>query len=84
MLGVAQKLIGKSEDALKTLNQALVLAPDDYDIMNNIGGVLYEQGAYEKAAEQFLKALALKGDGSVAVFMKSRCGTLKQPGERTN
>ena len=62
-LGVAQKRLGKLEEAMKTLNRALALSPNDHEILNNIGELLYQQGSYEKAAESCLKALQVKGDG---------------------
>jgi Tfp pilus assembly protein PilF len=64
-LGIAYKRLGKKDEALKLFNQALNLAPNDQEIINNIGELLYEQEHYEKAAEQFLKALQIKVDGNI-------------------
>ena len=65
MLGIAYARMGKKEEALKTFGQALELAPEDYEIMTNIGNIHFEKKAYEGAAEQYLKALSIKADGKI-------------------
>jgi Flp pilus assembly protein TadD len=73
MLGVAYKRMGKKEEALKFFNQALTHSPNDNEVMSNIGIILYEQEQYDKAAEQFLKALLIKPEGIKADYKRNRC-----------
>ena len=82
MLGMAFKRMGKKEEALKFFNQALTLTPNDFEVLNNIGNILYEQEKYEKAAEQFLKSLQIKPEGIFCRLKKYRCRNPEQPGKR--
>ncbi len=61
--GIAYARMGKKDESLKTFSQALERSPNDHEIMNNIGSILYERGQYEGAAEQYLKALQAKPEG---------------------
>lgn len=53
---------GNKDEALKAFNKALEMSPSDWEIMNNIGSILFERGQYEGAAEHYLKALQIKND----------------------
>jgi Tfp pilus assembly protein PilF len=63
-LGITYAKMGKKDEALKTFNGAVEISPNDHELLNNIGNILYERGQYEGAAEQYLRSLQIKNDGN--------------------
>lgn len=48
--------------ALKYFDQALKVNPNDYITLNNIGGLLMQEGKFEKAKEYFWDAISLNNE----------------------
>jgi len=57
---------GRLEDALVPLAKSVQLAPDDFQILNNIGSVFLELGRLEEAEANFRQALELNPDYALA------------------
>jgi Flp pilus assembly protein TadD len=52
----------KLEEADVLARRAFRLSPDEPHVVDTLGWIAYQQGAYELAAERFLRAIALKPD----------------------
>jgi Flp pilus assembly protein TadD len=59
-LGVAYFQLGHSEDAWRSFTAALRLDPRHATCMMGLGNILYQQGRYAEAADQFSRALAIE------------------------
>ena len=57
-MGIAYSRTGQYEDGLTYLSKALVLAPNNSDILNEIGLLYHEQGKFDLSRKQYEKALA--------------------------
>jgi len=61
-LGCAFQRVGRFDDAVKELNQALQLRPDYPEVQCNLGNVLSEVGRVDEAMAHWEKAVQLKPD----------------------
>jgi superkiller protein 3 len=61
-LGEAYYFLDKKEEALNAFKKALSLNPDNYEVWNNIGVLLWSAGNIEKAYQCVQKALEVKPD----------------------
>jgi tetratricopeptide (TPR) repeat protein len=59
-LGLALRELKNLEDALASFDRALVLRPDDAEVLNNRGNALLEVARHEEALASYERALALK------------------------
>jgi len=67
-LGAALQSMGKQEEAMDYLHQALRVRPDDATAHNNLGAALQSLGKIDEAAEQFRQALKDRPDYADAHF----------------
>lgn len=56
-MGIAYSRTGQYEDSFKYLSKALVLAPNNADILNEAGLLYHEQGKFDLSRKQYEKAL---------------------------
>jgi Tfp pilus assembly protein PilF len=77
-LGVAQFVNGKNEDATRSLNRALELAPEFVPALAYLGAVHAERGQYATAVSFFERAIAAD-DKLAAPFYLAADSLLKQP-----
>ena len=68
LLGVILAVKGDSEGALKSVEQAAILAPDNFDAQFALGRARYGAGDPTGAANAFRRAVALKADDPKARF----------------
>jgi len=61
-LGGAYHAVGRDDDAVATLQHALVIKPTA-DVYNNLGTILFYQGKYDQAVPAFEKVVALSANG---------------------
>jgi tetratricopeptide (TPR) repeat protein len=59
-LGVLYFKLGHSEDAWRSFTAALRLNPRYATSLTGLGSILYQQGRYAEAADQFSRALAIE------------------------
>lgn len=59
----------RHEEALKLVERALELSPDDFYILDSMGWVLYRLGRLEEARDYLEKARALRDDPEVAAHL---------------
>ena len=62
VLGAAANRVGRSAEALASLQKAAALSPDDEDAHYNLGSALHNLGQTDEAANSYRRALALKPD----------------------
>jgi tetratricopeptide (TPR) repeat protein len=62
ILGVANKGLGRTADAVSTFRRVTKLNPTYADGFNNLGVTLQDQGKLEEAIEAYDKALSIKSD----------------------
>jgi len=67
-LGYALHLLGRHEDALRSLDRALELQPALLEALNNRGNTLSALGRHDAALASFERALALRPDYIEAVY----------------
>jgi len=67
-LGAVLQSMGKQEEAMDYLLQALRVRPDDATAHNNLGAALQSLGKIDEAAEQFRQALKARPDYADAHF----------------
>lgn len=87
-LGWSYYLNGQRKNALKSLQLAASLAPNDYKILNNLGVVYAGMGRYDEAAKTLRKVLLLQPTlalprynlGWVYVAQNDRTSALEQYG----
>lgn len=72
----AERKAFKFNAALATLEQALRVAPNDFEARMALGKLNNLRGEHEKALEQFTKCLTLKEDDFAAQVMVARCYVL--------
>jgi cytochrome c-type biogenesis protein CcmH/NrfG len=65
-LGVALFIEGRTDEAMRHYNAALLIKPDYEDAHYNIGMVLAAQGNYEEAIHRYREALRIKPDNANA------------------
>lgn len=65
--------------AVQTMQQAIVLDPNNPQLYVNLGGIYYQLGRYENAQQQFLVAISLKSDFANAHYNLAH--TLRQKGQ---
>lgn len=82
-LGMAlyQQNIGENDSADSRFNQALVLAPDNGDVLNNYGAFLCSLGQYELAQSYFDKAIKLKNSEKIADSLENSGYCLLKAGQ---
>jgi tetratricopeptide (TPR) repeat protein len=61
-LGTALNAVGRTDEAIKHIQQAIQLAPGAVFPLNNLGWIYAQQGKYEAARELYEAALRLKPD----------------------
>lgn len=59
VLGSALKNMGRHEEALQSMQQAVALAPRDAEAHNNLGAALHDLGRLEEAEASYRKALEI-------------------------
>ena len=57
------------DEALKLIERALQLKPDDHYFIDSMGWVLYRLGRYEEAAEQLQRAWSIRPDSEVGAHL---------------
>lgn len=72
-LGSAYAALGKSDQAIEQLTQALVIDPHNPAILNNLGNALYAVGDYEQAKTRFKQALQVNNAYPEAHFGLGSC-----------
>lgn len=82
-LGMAlyQQNIGENDFADSRFNQALVLAPDNGDVLNNYGAFLCSLGQYDLAQSYFDKAVNLKNSEKIADSLENSGYCLLKAGQ---
>jgi tetratricopeptide (TPR) repeat protein len=68
LLAVVLGSRGADTEALQTVQQAVILAPDHFDAQFTLGRALYSVGDYAGAVKAFRASLKLKPDDSRALF----------------
>ncbi|MGD1278117.1 MAG: tetratricopeptide repeat protein [Tepidisphaeraceae bacterium] len=61
-LGIALGRVGRLDDAITALRQALVFRPDSAEVYNNLGHVLQTKGDLAGAIDAFRRAVSLRSD----------------------
>ena len=62
ILGASSNQLGRSADALASLQKAASLLPRDEDVQYNLASTFYNLGRLDKAAASYRRALAIKPD----------------------
>jgi len=62
VLGAASNQMGRSMDALASLQKAAALLPVDEEVHYNLGSTLHNLGRLDEAATSYRRALAIKSD----------------------
>lgn len=62
VLGAAANQLGRSADALASLQKAAALLPDDEEVQYNLGSTLHKLGRPDEAAASYRRALAIRPD----------------------
>ncbi len=57
------------DEALKLIERALALKPDDHYIVDSMGWVLYRLGRLQEAADYLRRAMEMSGDSEVAAHL---------------
>jgi peptidoglycan/xylan/chitin deacetylase (PgdA/CDA1 family)/uncharacterized caspase-like protein len=78
--GLAQYREGRVTEAYEALSEAVRLAPDDVELVNNVGYVLQQLGEHDQARGWFDHAIAL--DANRAVAWLNRADSLAALGQR--
>ncbi|HSV16369.1 MAG TPA: tetratricopeptide repeat protein, partial [Tepidisphaeraceae bacterium] len=60
------QVAGRRKEALHELRLAVQLNPTDFNVFNDIGGVLVEEGRDDQALEMFQRAVAMEPDFAMA------------------
>lgn len=68
VLGAALKNLGRHDEALQPMRQAVALAPRDAEAHNNLGAVLHDLGRMEEAEASYRRALEITPDLADAHF----------------
>ena len=68
IIGVANKGLGKLDEAIEAYKKALSIKPDNAEAYNNMGNALQDQGKLEEAVEAYTKALAIQPDYADAYY----------------
>ena len=68
LLAVVQGAQGKDSEALKSVERAVALAPENFDAQFTLGRALYGMGDSAAAAQAFRAALKLRPDDARALF----------------
>jgi tetratricopeptide (TPR) repeat protein len=73
---------GRIDDARRSIEEALAIAPDDTLVLNNWGGVLLRQSSFAAATDAYSKALQVTNEADLAaVLYKNRSLALRGLGE---
>ena len=64
IIGVANKGLGKLDEAIAAYTKALSIKPKYFEAHNNMGNALKQQGKLEEAVEAFKNALTIKPDNA--------------------
>ncbi|MCH2384216.1 MAG: tetratricopeptide repeat protein [Pedosphaera sp.] len=62
LLSRSLTMLGRNNDAIKALEKAVKSQPDDIDVFNLLGHLLYHSGRHEDAMDAFNRCLELKPD----------------------
>lgn len=76
-LAAVYQNLGRSQDALKLLDRAINIYPNDPILLNNLAFTLVHQGRTRKAAEYYRKALELTPNHPMILYNLSVCLTRK-------
>lgn len=82
-LGMAlyQQNVGENDSAYGYFTQALILAPDNGDVLNNYGAFLCSLGQYDLAQSYFGKAVKLKNSEKIADSLENSGYCLLKAGQ---
>lgn len=73
---------GRIDDARRSIEEALAIAPDDTLVLNNWGGVLVRQSSFAAAIDAYSKALAVTNESDLAAALyRNRSLALRGLGE---
>ncbi len=73
---------GRIDEARRSIEEALAIAPDDTLVLNNWGGVLLRQSSFAAATDAYSKALQVTNEADLAaVLYKNRSLALRGLGE---
>ncbi|HBW36684.1 tetratricopeptide repeat protein [Desulfosporosinus sp. BICA1-9] len=76
-LAAVYQNLGRSQDALKLLDRAIIIYPKDPILLNNLAFTLVHQGRTRKAAEVYREALELTPNHPLILYNLSVCLTRK-------
>lgn len=68
ILGVANNILGKREEALVANQKATEIEPEDFEAHNNLGNSLKNLGQLQEAVNSFKKAISINPNYSQAYF----------------
>ncbi|GAB6151786.1 tetratricopeptide repeat protein [Desulfosporosinus burensis] len=76
-LAAVYQNLGRSQDALKLLDRAIIIYPKDPILLNNLAFTLVHQGRTRKAAEYYREALEMTPNHPLILYNLSVCLTRK-------
>ncbi|MGD0169223.1 MAG: tetratricopeptide repeat protein, partial [Smithella sp.] len=63
---------GRIQEAIDQYGESIRIAPDDFNAYFNRGSVYARRGQYQRALEDFNKAISLKSTKDVSIFYNNR------------